>query len=1750
MDRAKLKKIAIRVGLGLGGLLLLLVIALAGLLIWLGTDSANRLIFGFVSSALEKQGLYLKTERVSGRLPFHLSIRGLSLADAEGVWLELPEADIALSPFRLLSGALEVDEVRLAGTRFARLPKLPTSERQPAPKESSGGFSLPIGIRLNELRVVDSQAASSLLAGLLPERAVELERVGNISINLRAMVGLEKGGIFESDHINADARATVTLSNGSGLGLALRAGEPAGGPDKLLLELMAWEAEGGLVAAITGQENIPAYSLHIFSDSSIQQLRLDFDLHSGRMPSALNKAESLAVGAPLPASWPGFAEKAAFSAPVIDEKSSLASVFGSLTLTPLGGRRGQDDLEKLFSSNWQLELAVKAEPGALLSEKDGPYNFLPPLVLELAGKELELSLATRSSLELGEGRFDIESFRLGNELWQAGLDEASIHLTPARAKLLELKGSLLAQIKDERFFSVLGVATPEDGADVPLFGQSALRLDSVVTVTKVPGEGYMESEYADDLPEPGLRLDFRLEGPLQVVSRHPLFLDASKPDMSIALELAGNFERELILDTLSLHGLGLSIDGKSSLAFSPLLVNLDAHIKGEKSGGWHVILSQLSGGIPDMGMDGKLQASLNLDPAQEARALDAKLSLAASGFEWPAEDLGRALGDYVAVMLKFYGPLTSPYQAEIEGVMTGFEALSAAVYNPDEIQPNLRGAQGRGRIEISLSDKTPLRLMPRWNREEQTRLLTLNGELRWALGDIGLFLSEGSDVSGPLSGTCAIAGLVGGAETVLQLDAQVENMADSALHSPLGQALLSASARGDLTLPDGFSLKGKARLDLDSENLGIGWLDSGWQVIGPEGQDLSVGVVGLNSSLAGVEVQGEASLQLPQSGGNPLLNGRLYAHLATWKPVNAVFSRLGASVPTLSGDPLDISVTFDPTPSGQAAGVMLDLPRLNMPISNDGVTLPPTPPGEAQSTLGLPGMLMINGIQGRVDVEDLWSQRLLTAYIKSDSGSADVESWESFAAYLELSGKRGRINMAMRSDDEALNYVQDAADEALQFSSDMVESRFVQNGNGASAAKSATALPPAQAEAAELTEAQAARNEAGLSEREMFSLQAVFRLDPLDVRLDKLAMYAPELTTGLYLQNPAYLRIGDEIVLRNLNLGVLPGGYVKADARFSPHGSETKADVKDLPLSLIRKLTNAPLPDGEVSLQSSLLVQNGEIGGRIDLEAALRAHRSAAVIARKGDPEALKLTISASLGKESPKFGLPIVKGGSRVSGTGRLTGDDEHAWSEERSLVFDFDIPCLMNPRGLVVPDINAPLAARLDWRGEVDKLWALLPVADRTLSGLVDIDFRLGGNLTKLTYGGSAYLAGGRYEDKILGIMLSTLNLSAQAGSQGSKILLSGSDGDEGSLAFEVRLDDQGELITGIGKRPARAELPQITARGQINHLAPLHRDDIFVRLSGIVDANGPLLAPQVKGQFVVEQGNYNIISSLGGGVTTLPVEEKAKAHRLKREKASPMLDISVEAPNRFYVRGLGLDSEWKASATISGSAVSPYLTATVSPVRGYFDLLSRPFVFSDGNIRVWGGDFFDSDLGLVLSHSSAALTAKIDVGGSLSRPSMALSSVPPLPQDQIMAQVLFGKDITQLSAFEALQVANGLRQLLSFGQGGFDVIGQMRDLFGVDTLRIGSSSSNSQTSSISGSPGADAFGVGGASNEQDPSTPTVEAGKYINDKIYLGVEQGTTENSTRVRVEVELKPNLTLQGSSGTQSSQVGLGWKRDY
>ena len=114
---------------------------------------------------------------------------------------------------------------------------------------------------------------------------------------------------------------------------------------------------------------------------------------------------------------------------------------------------------------------------------------------------------------------------------------------------------------------------------------------------------------------------------------------------------------------------------------------------------------------------------------------------------------------------------------------------------------------------------------------------------------------------------------------------------------------------------------------------------------------------------------------------------------------------------------------------------------------------------------------------------------------------------------------------------------------------------------------------------------------------------------------------------------------------------------------------------------------------------------------------------------------------------------------------------------------------------------------------------------------------------------------------------------------------------------------------------------------------------------------------------------------------------------------------------------------------------------------------------------------------------------MTAIVTVDGRVSSPEIQFSSEPPLPQDEVLARVLFNRATQNLSAFQLAQLAAAAAELA--GGGGPGIMSQLRGATGLDDLDI--------------------------ITEEDGST-AVRAGKYLDENIYLDVQTDTDGRDPR--------------------------------
>jgi translocation and assembly module TamB len=164
-------------------------------------------------------------------------------------------------------------------------------------------------------------------------------------------------------------------------------------------------------------------------------------------------------------------------------------------------------------------------------------------------------------------------------------------------------------------------------------------------------------------------------------------------------------------------------------------------------------------------------------------------------------------------------------------------------------------------------------------------------------------------------------------------------------------------------------------------------------------------------------------------------------------------------------------------------------------------------------------------------------------------------------------------------------------------------------------------------------------------------------------------------------------------------------------------------------------------------------------------------------------------------------------------------------------------------------------------------------------------------------------------------------------------------------------------------------------------------------------------------------------------------------------------------------------------------------------------------------------------DPSLDFEADVTTSTTTATLNVGGYASAPKITLSSVPQLPQDEILAQLLFGRSAKDLGPFQYAEIAAALAEL-SGATSGANPLDSVRKGLGLDRLSVGGGSSGSSAS--------------------------IEAGRYIANGVYVGAKQGTSGAQTQATVQIDIFRGLKAETDvgTGTGGNSVGLTYQFEY
>ncbi|QNE31908.1 translocation/assembly module TamB [Sphingomonas sp. NBWT7] len=428
-----------------------------------------------------------------------------------------------------------------------------------------------------------------------------------------------------------------------------------------------------------------------------------------------------------------------------------------------------------------------------------------------------------------------------------------------------------------------------------------------------------------------------------------------------------------------------------------------------------------------------------------------------------------------------------------------------------------------------------------------------------------------------------------------------------------------------------------------------------------------------------------------------------------------------------------------------------------------------------------------------------------------------------------------------------------------------------------------------------------------------------------------------------------------------------------------------------------------------------------------------------------------------------------------------------------------------------------RAGLFAQLRYDGPADTLWRLSRVELFDLSGPVGIAADVTGSVADPQIRGVVQAKGARIESATTGTVLS--NVQAAGRFAGSR------------LAIERFTADAGKgRVSGAGRFDfAAAQGIGLDLTLNAERAVMIDRDDIAATVTGPLRFQSSGRGGVISGAVRLDRSRYRLgQASATSAVPRLIVREinaPDGGDDGLRALTPWRLDIKARAADALFVTGLGLTSEWSADLAIGGAPDNPAITGRADLIRGDYEFAGREFELARGVIRFAGEVPANPALDIEANANSTGLNASIRVTGVALKPEITFTSVPALPQDELLSRLLFGTSITNLSAPEALQLAAAVAALRD-GNGGLNPINAVRRAAGLDRLRI---------------------------LPADPQTgqgTSIAAGKYVTRRLYAEiVTDGQGYSATRVEYQVTRWLSLLSSISTlGRQSANVRV--SKDY
>jgi translocation and assembly module TamB len=559
--------------------------------------------------------------------------------------------------------------------------------------------------------------------------------------------------------------------------------------------------------------------------------------------------------------------------------------------------------------------------------------------------------------------------------------------------------------------------------------------------------------------------------------------------------------------------------------------------------------------------------------------------------------------------------------------------------------------------------------------------------------------------------------------------------------------------------------------------------------------------------------------------------------------------------------------------------------------------------------------------------------------------------------------------------------------------------------------------------------------------------------------------------------------------------------------------------------------TSSGLPTMRIAVGGGTIVVNGSVSPQLDLTAV--AERIPASVANgfapnlgAGGTVSGRATVTGATASPTvswqadwaamsiaatQRVRLPPLQVSARGSATRTRTTLDGTLTGAGLSLGFRGSVPFTGSGLSVTVTG-TAPLA-----------LLALETTREVRLAGNARIDLRVTGSAQAPQYAGTATLVDATVVDGETGFGIAGAGgRIAFDGRRASTERISGRISQGGTINIASSVD------IASGQFPANLRIN--IANGRYND-----GEVVNARFNANLVVSGPLLgSATLSGTVALGRTEIQLPDRISADAAAIqvrhvnappsfvpPLSAESRPARGPSPTGSLRLDVQITNSGGIFVRGFGVDSEFGGSLRVTNTISSPQAVGAFTMRRGRIEVLGRRFELTSGTLT------FAGDLTPFVNFTATTRTSdaavSVNVVGPADDPTIVFTSTPELPQEEILSRLLFDRNVSSLSVLQVAQLLDAAAQF-SGGTRGQGFFSRIRNALGVDDLDIRQNAS------------------GGT---------TVGLGKRINEKVSVGVEAGTNSGDDRVRIDLDLTPNLKATGSAGTGGSgSIGLTYEREY